>query len=865
MARGIGELVEPRGFVREGKFGPAFEVRLSRVVVGEDELFSDPRDFFRMTVPTEGMVEACRLVLEGLVGRGEGTVVLQTLFGGGKTHVLATLWHMVNDPEAALEEFVPSVEKVLGEGRARELEVLLRRLKGMEGRVAVIDGMELSTVLPDWAEKARNEKVPHLAWAAQLGREVYREWVDRFPRSRDAGKVDRGDVREALGRALEECDFVLTLVDEAPALMVGRSKGVRDAFLKFFQVLHDATQDEPNTGLALSIPDESVYECYAEELGRKVTREEVRGALKDLGDVLDRAGEPMEPVSDQGELVEIARRRLFERVEGPPEDLVARFRARLRELLGDERGARKLARRLEETWPFHPALVDLLWGKLSEVEGFQRTRGALKALAAVTRWALERDPGAPWIGPEHACLRDDGVRKHLVRPVAEGTLRAWVRDVEERAGDVEVSGDLRPVEVARVILLHSLPREARGARKRDVLVAVARPDREFTRADVETVLDRFREVLWYYHVEDGRYLFKEERNATALIMEAREEVGGRAARRVLREFLYLDREELGRARERWSELGVDVSPELGALEREECVRVLVWPDREEVGRVAAEGPVLVVLDGERDPEDVLPEGFEFPNAVAFLVPDEDALEDALEEARWLEAIRVAFGWDEAEGLEGELRERAREHAERLRARIRRAYGRLLLPERGGGWREVSVTVSGGTLGEAVLEELPVREGVAPRYLASRIVVDVMEAREVYREFLRRPGEGWVSPSGVKRALQEAVRRGWLAARRGDRVYYLEECPLDLDGEWVVGPPGELEPSVEWVLERVEGVLEEGGTRVDELLEALLEGADEGARETAERVVARALARAVERGELVAVVDGERVTVDPEEL
>ncbi|MEO2240999.1 MAG: DUF499 domain-containing protein, partial [Euryarchaeota archaeon] len=639
---------------------------------------------------------------------------------------------------------------------------------------------------------------------------------------------------------------MLTLVDEAPALLVGASKRVRDAFVKFFQVLHDATQEVRGAGLALSIPDESVYRDYARELGGSITREDVREASETLAEPLRRTAEVGDPVSDPGEFLEIARRRLFRRVDGPPEGLVEGFRARLKKLL-DEEEARRLAGELERTWPFHPALVELLWGKLAEVEGFQRTRGALRALAAVTRWALERDPGAPWIGPEHACLDDERVRKYLVEPAVRRLPDGWQVDVEKRAREVrgEVSGEVDPVEVARVILLHSLPREARGARKRDVLVAVARPDREFTRTEVETVLDKFREVLWYYHVEDGRYLFKEERNATALIMEAREEVGKGAARRTLREFLYQGREERGRVRRRWSELDVDVSPELEALEREEGVRVLVWPDSGEVERAAGKGPVLVVLEGGEGPEDVLPENFGFPNAVAFLVPDEDALEDALEEARWLEAIRIAFGWDEAEGLEGELRERAEEHAERLRARIRRAYGRLLLPARGGGWREVSVTVSGEKLGEAVLEELPIRERIAPRYLASRVVTDVMEAREVYREFLRRPGERWVPPAAVKKALREAVRRGWLAARKGDRVYYLEECLVELDGEWEVGPPEELEPSVEWVLERVEGALEEGGARADELLESLLEGADEEARETAERVVARALARAVE--------------------
>ncbi|WP_457619974.1 DUF499 domain-containing protein [Methanopyrus sp.] len=478
---GIGDLLEPRGFVSEGRFGGAFEVRLARVA-SKDE-FSDPVEFFRMTVPTEGMVSACERVLEGLTGRGEGTVVLWTRFGGGKTHVLATLWYLVNDPSAAREEFVPRVREYLGEDAADRLRGLLEDLEGLERRTVVIDGLEVSATLPEWAERAKSKKAPHLVWAAGLDRSVYREWVDLWPKSEDAGKVDRGEVRKALESVLGEVDAVLTLVDEAPALMVGRPKRVRDGFVKFFQALHDATQEVTGAGLAISIPDESVYRYYAEELGARITPEDVREASKDLTSVLGRTAEIADPVSDREEFLEIARRRLFERVDDPPEDLIVRFRERLEGLLGDREEARESAEDVGGTWPFHPALIDLLWGKLADLEGFQRTRGALRALAALTRWALENDPDAPWIGPEHACLWDSGVSHHLVEPV--GRLgEGPIVDVEERARNVEAGGDLDPVEVARIVFLHSLPREAAGARLRDVLVAVARPDREFSRADV---------------------------------------------------------------------------------------------------------------------------------------------------------------------------------------------------------------------------------------------------------------------------------------------------------------------------------------------------------------------------------------------
>ncbi len=859
---GLGELVRPRDFVLEGRLDRAFEVRLAGVVEGREEVLGDPGGFFEVTVPTRGMVEVFLRVLRGLVEGAEGTAVLATRFGGGKTHVLVGLWHLVRDPGVAREVFVPRVEEVLGRGPAEGLDGLLERLEGLEGRVVAIDGLEVSSLLPGWAREARDSRAAHLVWAALLDRSVYEEWVGRWPGVVDAGRIDRGDVREALERVLEGCDFVLTLVDEAPALIVGRRPGERDALVKFFQVLHDGVQEVCGAGLAVAIPDESVYRDYARELSGRVEREDVREVSEDLSSVLRRTSEPVEPVGGEEEFLEIARRRLFERVEGPSRGVVEGFVSRLVDLELDGRDAREWGRRLERCWPFHPVLVDALW-RLADVEGFQRTRGALRALAALTRYALREDERAPWVGAEHACLRDDVVRACLLDPVKapEGA----VRDVEERARDVGVGGDLDPVEVARVVFLHSLG-GGKGAGLSDVLVAVARPDRVFSRAELESLLERrFPERLWYYHVtEDGRFVFRERKNATALIVEARRELGWEDGERVLKGFLYAGRDEVRAMREEWSGLGVDVTPELKPLDEVPDLEVLVWPGSvREVEEAVREGPVLVVLKPGQDPGDFRPSGF--PNAVAFLVPDEEGFERAVDAALNLEAVRVAFGRREAEGLEEDLRRRARDRERSLREAIRRAYGVVLVPSEGGGFEERTLREAlgkgPGALGEVVMERLPLREDVAPEFLARRIVTSVMKAVEVYREFLRRPGEGWPPRARVREALRRAVKMGLLAARRGDRYHYLEGCPLDLDGSWEVGPPSELRPPIEWIVERVG----DGGT-VAEILEDLCEGVPDRVREIVERTIAEALARAVEEGELIAERGRERLErVEPEVL
>ena len=64
--------------------------------------------------------------------RGPAATEVQTPFGGGKTHALLTLYHLISSPEKALA--IPSVAEALGGTRIP---------KG--ARVLVFDGQEAST------------------------------------------------------------------------------------------------------------------------------------------------------------------------------------------------------------------------------------------------------------------------------------------------------------------------------------------------------------------------------------------------------------------------------------------------------------------------------------------------------------------------------------------------------------------------------------------------------------------------------------------------------------------------------------------------------------------------------------------------
>lgn len=62
--------------------------------------FQDPREFFSLTYPTYNLRELARDVVLRLAGKSEKAVrQLELTYGGGKTHSLITLWHLVGDPD----------------------------------------------------------------------------------------------------------------------------------------------------------------------------------------------------------------------------------------------------------------------------------------------------------------------------------------------------------------------------------------------------------------------------------------------------------------------------------------------------------------------------------------------------------------------------------------------------------------------------------------------------------------------------------------------------------------------------------------------------------------------------------------------
>src|SRR5512136_686160 len=82
---------------------------------GQRLVYEDPAQFFALTYPTYNLRELAKDVVLRLAGKNDKAVrQLELTYGGGKTHALITLYHLVNDPAhlpklPAVKEFVQHI------------------------------------------------------------------------------------------------------------------------------------------------------------------------------------------------------------------------------------------------------------------------------------------------------------------------------------------------------------------------------------------------------------------------------------------------------------------------------------------------------------------------------------------------------------------------------------------------------------------------------------------------------------------------------------------------------------------------------------------------------------------------------------
>lgn len=466
-------------------------------------VYQTPSEFFSLTYPTFNLRELAKDVVMRLAGKSDKAIrQLELTYGGGKTHTLIALLHLVTAPEDLQKLHLPSVDEFISHitfvpPKSRVVALAFDKLdaeKGMEVRSP--------------AGKVRWLRNPWSVLAYQIAGDEGLQLLHPDGKAEERDSAPAQPLLETLLRKPQEEGLsTLILMDEV--LMYAREKvGLdptwRSRLINFFQYLTQAAVKVERCAIVASLlatdPNKS------DELGKQITQE--------LYTIFRREREEgVQPVVKE-DVAEVLRRRFFK-----PESIKDResFRphvvAALEGIKSLDEQTRKDAKGAEDrflkSFPFHPDLTDLFYTKWTNLESFQRTRGVLRTFALAIRDSELWDQN-PLIGP-NVFLGDpkrngipEAARELTTvagKDVTEGKTQEWTAILEgELAKAREIQNDtagLKFREVEQAVFatfLHSQPINQK-ALLRDLLLLIGatRPDK----IELEKSLRRWTEVSWF--------------------------------------------------------------------------------------------------------------------------------------------------------------------------------------------------------------------------------------------------------------------------------------------------------------------------------------------------------------------------------
>jgi hypothetical protein len=486
-------------------------------------VYRDAESFYRASYVTAGLKSLLDEVLKRLAGKGGAPVLkLMTPFGGGKSHTMAALFHAA--------------------GNRKALDVL-PEAKGLESptgvRVAVVDGQFFNAQQGKESDGIR----PRTLWgwlALKLGGKAGYEEM----RANDEARVSPGgdDLLKLFGDKpnLILLDEILEYLINAGGVKV-LNTDLREQTLNFLKDLAVAAANAPRTAVLIALPSSQPRETLQHSQ-----------LLQTLDHFIGRKDALREPV-EQDEVFRVIQRRLLEEM---PEDAVAgaaaaayqqiftQMRKAYAGTAAEEQQAAEegiqLRDRMRLAYPFHPALLDLMRQRWASLPEYQRTRGALRFLAACLRAHSKVSKSGVVLGPGDVMLNDPEVRRACIKELGlmnrfDAVFQSDLVGANSTAGRIDkLRAKANPAEIgksiatrlATAIFLYSfggLRREGAGTTEvlppgvseSDLLAACVGPDLDSLTA--KACLGELRQACLYLHFDGVRYCFKQDPNVTLLI------------------------------------------------------------------------------------------------------------------------------------------------------------------------------------------------------------------------------------------------------------------------------------------------------------------------------------------------------------
>jgi len=512
------QVVTPREDLRENRPLDASEFAVHLDQIRDRKAHEDyvkPDRFFQRTYLTKSLMELSSQVLRRLSGiKVETSAVfnMATQFGGGKTHSLLALYHLAKSGPVAKEW--QGVDSILLRAQIPAVP---------KAQVAVFVGTEFDVLDGRGESGEPKRKTPwgEIAW--QLGGQRAFDVVAKHDAD---GIAPGGDViRKMLpdGPCLILMDEVLNYTNRA------RKSGLGGQFYSFMFTLTRMASSVDQLVVCVSIP--------ASEM--EMTSEDER-EYQQFKKALDSVGKAIS-MSNEGEVTEIVRRRLFE-WQGLPED-GRKASAAYAEWARDHASelanvnSENIAELFKNCYPFHPSVISVFERKWQSLPRFQRTRGVLRLLALwvsrAYRDGYDKVTGEPLIQLGSAPLYDPTFCDSVFEQLGEDKLKVPVNtDIAGKSDSHAIRLDNEATPEVRKARLHqkvatTIFFESNGGQSQtkadatvpEIRTALGGPD--FNLAEVETILEGLTSTCYYLVWDRNKYRFGLKPNLNQMLVQSR--------------------------------------------------------------------------------------------------------------------------------------------------------------------------------------------------------------------------------------------------------------------------------------------------------------------------------------------------------
>ena len=673
------DVIEPHPDVAQGRYKNAeFAADLAQVARGEGAYeYRDPVEFFARTYITEGMTGLLEQSLRRVCGKdGEPVIQLKTAFGGGKTHSMLALYHLMRG-RVSIEK-IPNVKPVLSRAGVSALP---------KANVAVLVGTAI-----DPTRNKRPNNMPgitiHTLWgemAAQLAESTGKPDLYDYVKEADKKGVSPGS--ETLKKLFDAAAPCLVLMDELVAYAKkiyganGLPAGTFDNFITFIQEITEAARASKNSLVVAAIPESDIE--IGDEAGRTT--------LESIEHTFGRMESIWKPVA-ANEGFEVVRRRLFLNCKNPDgrDAVCAKFSRMYNENQSDfplEAREVEYRERLISCYPIHPEIFDRLYEDWATLERFQRTRGVLRLMAAVIHELWMGSDASLMIMPGSITLDVPNVRDELTRHLSEGWNALVDREVDgknsipyqkdqnnQRYGRVMASR-----RVARAVMLGSAPsvraQNVRGIEASRIRLGVVQPGENI--ADFNDALNTLQTTLAYLYTNPSGDRFWYDTRPTL-----RKTVEDRATQIAASDVEYEIETRLRGLRREPPFAGIHICP-LSSLDvpDEQAARLVILRPVDEYKAANRNNAAMTAVEDILNNRGTSPRIYR--NMLAFIAPDHDLTESLKQ------AVRLYLAWksirDDSEDLNldaaqnRETDNNLRRSDETVEARIKEAYCWLLVP------------------------------------------------------------------------------------------------------------------------------------------------------------------------------------------